>query len=984
MADTLPSIHVTNPHPTLPRQSSLSQVDVTGFTDAVEEQAPPSRQTTTDAPALSPSSEPDRAGISQTRSLGQPRPNGDTTERPLSSGSFDPVSQEIYERTGNTTALAASQRTRTSDSLSLTFNSLSIESTDPRPSTDSSRFDLSKSALRDKKKGATFLARFIGNKKREEHDEVSVDSFEPGDERPEGAEAELFYQPCDNMSYAPRHRPPPPYVKMRSRYKKEREFNRMFLAQQLRDFSTSFQADERSISSSQAHRKRHAENGRAVWAVEVSKDGKYLASAGQDHLIRIWPVLSSQQDRTQFSIDEEAHMSEGQKHLSAPVFRNQPLRTFTGHTGDVLSLSWSKNNFLLSSSTDKTVRLWHASRSDCLCAFKHGDFVTSVAFHPRDDRFFLAGSLDCKLRLWSIPDKAVAYWNQAPDMITSVAFTPDGKQAIAGTLTGFCLFYETESLRYQTQLHVKSRTGKNAKGSKITGIKAMHIPTAGGNRSSSSLAKMSDVKILITSNDSRLRLYNLRDKSLEMKFKGHVNLSSQIHASFSDDGRYVISGSEDKKVYIWSTSTTNTTEINNSRKDHWPVETFEAHNANTTCAMFLPQRTRQHLSASEDPIYDICNPPPVKLVSRSEAADVAFTSVRHSISIEPASPHETAPTVRPSIDSFRRISESTNNGYLGRSAHPNGNIFVAASTTGYISVFRQDCGWRQRNNADPSAFTHASDTSSIKRVGSNIVRRSSLSVARNGSLSRTNSATSNRSGLRQSSYGSVHGPMQTAQNRDGIVSWRQSISGTSVHSIDKSSPILSVADSSAGSPALPQMRAGGRSSSPLKSFGFAKRASALVPGRHAPNHDRSPTRPGATPFSPSSAPPTPHLDGAMDIKPKASNSSIQITPPEEKLGVQPDIPRGESYWREDAYFDQAKQQLTAPPRSIKRGSSTATSSRSGSYSPTRKGAVARPAYLSVGGSSAGSSVAKEKLADSSALPEIQRKLTAFSELSDAE
>lgn len=31
-----------------------------------------------------------------------------------------------------------------------------------------------------------------------------------------------------------------------------------------------------------------------------------------------------------------------------------------------------QNNFLLSSSMDKTVRLWHVSRDECLCAFQVG------------------------------------------------------------------------------------------------------------------------------------------------------------------------------------------------------------------------------------------------------------------------------------------------------------------------------------------------------------------------------------------------------------------------------------------------------------------------------------------------------------------------------------------------------------------------------------------------------------------------------------
>ena len=39
-------------------------------------------------------------------------------------------------------------------------------------------------------------------------------------------------------------------------------------------------------------------------------------------------------------------------------------------------------------------------------------------------------------------------------------------------------------------------------------------------------------QVLITSNDSRIRLYDLKDNSLYCKYKGSVNGSSQIKASF--------------------------------------------------------------------------------------------------------------------------------------------------------------------------------------------------------------------------------------------------------------------------------------------------------------------------------------------------------------------------------------------------------------------------------------------------------------------
>ena len=386
----------------------------------------------------------------------------------------------------------------------------------------------------------------------------------------------------------------------------------------------------------------------------------------------------------------------------------------------------AQNHFLLSSSMDKTVRLWHVSRAECLCCFKHSDFVTSIQFHPRDDRFFLAGSLDSKLRLWSIPDKSVAYWCQVPDLITAVAFAPDGKSAITGCLNGLCLFYETEGLKYQTQIHVRSAHGKNAKGSKITGIQAINYPPEDPN---------GEVKLLITSNDSRTRVYNLRDKGLELKLKGNENSSSQIHASFSDDARYIICGSEDRKAYIWTTGQPET------EKDKRPLEMFEAHSGIVTTAIMAPTKTRQLLSASGDPLYDLCNPPPVTLVSRAQSQASSIPPSEDSRQPESSIP----PT--PATSDFTKVTKPEESpAYLARCAHPDGNIIITADFMGQIKVFRQDCAYQNRLRNNDSAFS--------KRM-----------------LGRTNSvATKHSNRSRRDSFQTAH------PSSERIMSWRQSIS----------------------------------------------------------------------------------------------------------------------------------------------------------------------------------------------------------------
>jgi hypothetical protein len=58
-------------------------------------------------------------------------------------------------------------------------------------------------------------------------------------------------------------------------------------------------------------------------------------------------------------------------------------------------------------------------------------------------------------------------------------------------------------------------------------------------------------KLLITTNDSRLRLYDMDDFTVISKYKGLVNEDLQIKARFTQDQTQIIAGSENSNVYIW-------------------------------------------------------------------------------------------------------------------------------------------------------------------------------------------------------------------------------------------------------------------------------------------------------------------------------------------------------------------------------------------------------------------------------------------------
>lgn len=247
-----------------------------------------------------------------------------------------------------------------------------------------------------------------------------------------------------------------------------------------------------------------------------------------------------------------------------------------------------------------------------------------------------------------------------------------------------------------------------------------------------------EVKLLITSNDSRIRLYNFRDRNLEAKYRGNENSTSQIRASFSEDGKYIICGSEDRRTYIWPMGPVD------REPDKRAVEELETRTSIVTSAIMAPIATKQLLGLSGDPLYDLCNPPPVTLVSQAEStrsstySEKKGTKPKQSVEFERNVENPKAKYGSPS--------------YLARSAHPDGNIILAADYSGRIKVFRQDCAYKKR----PSDWD-AGSTFSKKLLGrSNSARHSIAS-----SIGRESKSPSER-----------------------ILAWRSSVTGTELASLN--------------------------------------------------------------------------------------------------------------------------------------------------------------------------------------------------------
>lgn len=359
----------------------------------------------------------------------------------------------------------------------------------------------------------------------------------------------------------------PAYIQSFKKHKVKREFNHVHLLQE-----------------SQAH------TG-SVWTAEVSPDGAWFLTGGKDLKLMLYRIAPPE-DGSNSILHHEC--------------------TYEGHQGDVLCVSWAKNSeMFVSSSMDRTVRLWklpkgrrghtvplgqyHQAQRGTegqvqreAQVFEHADFVTSVAFHPNNE-WFVSGCFDKKLRVWSIREQSVLFWVDMASFITSVALASEGRMVICGDHEGKATFFDTEGLRWITQIHVRSRRGRNSKGKKISGIRVMPDQET----------------FLVTSNDSRIRLFRLSDFGLICKYKGFQNDSFQIIANPSESGEHIICGSESNNVIIWNTHKRNeglsfslARQKFTERKDrNRSFEFWRCSDGAVTVALFLPAAARSRLSS---------------------------------------------------------------------------------------------------------------------------------------------------------------------------------------------------------------------------------------------------------------------------------------------------------------------------------------------------------------------------------------------------
>jgi WD40 repeat protein len=199
----------------------------------------------------------------------------------------------------------------------------------------------------------------------------------------------------------------------------------------------------------------------SVRSVAFSHDSTRLASASEDHTVKIWDASSGACLQTleghsgsvrsvAFSQDSTRLASASEDHtVKVWDASGACLQTLEGHSDFVSSVAFSQDSTrLASASYDNTVKIWDASSSACLQTLKgHSGWVRSVAF-SHDSTRLASASYDNTVKVWDVSSGACLQTLEVGEVLSKISFDT----------TGLYLYTEIGTITISAALLVLSST----------------------------------------------------------------------------------------------------------------------------------------------------------------------------------------------------------------------------------------------------------------------------------------------------------------------------------------------------------------------------------------------------------------------------------------------------------------------------------------------------------------------------------------------
>ncbi|XP_076033750.1 jouberin-like isoform X2 [Oratosquilla oratoria] len=224
-----------------------------------------------------------------------------------------------------------------------------------------------------------------------------------------------------------------------------------------------------------------------------------------------------------------------------------------GHLGLIYDICWSMNDdILLTASADSTARVWYLTSEKVSSRMKlltHPTFVYVARFHPGDTRLLFTGGYDHVIRVWMLSKegeyRVVQEVMDHLGFVNAFCFNGDNSLFYSGDKQGVIKVWK---------ITVPKKTkGKNVQ--VLTIEEDVKITDIAGHVINNIVYHPGGHRLLVHARDGQVCLVNRQRWVATHRLKGALNVCEQIRSCVSPCGTWVLSGSEDRGVYVWNADT---------------------------------------------------------------------------------------------------------------------------------------------------------------------------------------------------------------------------------------------------------------------------------------------------------------------------------------------------------------------------------------------------------------------------------------------
>lgn len=273
-----------------------------------------------------------------------------------------------------------------------------------------------------------------------------------------------------------------------------------------------------------------------VTAVSLRPGGAMVATAGDDHIVRIWNVVTG-----------------------------SVVRKLEGHDDWVRTVAYSPDGSVLATAGNgREIILWDADSGQRIKTLAQHDHAIQNIAYSHDGRMLASTGFENRLRVYDTQNGNILHELSCPcrDM-RAIAFSPDDRILAAGGRSGLIRLYEVETGRdirdiaaHRQRIREMQFTGegqyliscsedRTVRISNVAGTDVFELPRRP--TKIMSIALCGATRLATAGSDNLIRIWDLNTRSEIGQLRGHTGTVTAL----ASNGDILVSGSYDTTVRVW-------------------------------------------------------------------------------------------------------------------------------------------------------------------------------------------------------------------------------------------------------------------------------------------------------------------------------------------------------------------------------------------------------------------------------------------------